>query len=215
MEGEASMLLSPLTIVGLLWSLAVIWMLYFEKGRAFSSKSWVLLITAPLVFLTVPYVAGEVDVIRQLAGGVDPLDVHYAYASHHIVELAEGLGESGRWEYARFQLGADTLAPPAFAGFILNVTRVTVSFPRVRALLVVLISIYFFSVLAANTLMPLVMLNYPENSGVYALLYQLLPVLDFMKYSVHALAWLIIFSSYLGWTFLQLRQRIQGGDVKG
>ena len=189
-------LISPLTGVGFLWSAAVFYLLYFQRGVALSSRPALLLVTGPLVVLTVIYVAGEVDAIRVLAGGIDPLDVHYGYRSPHIVELAEALGETGRWEYARFQLGADTLAPPAIAGFVLNVARTTVGFARVRTALVAMVSVYFLSVLLANSLMPLVMLSYPEREGLVGLLYGVVPVLDWMKYSVHGLAWLVILLSW-------------------
>lgn len=152
------------------------------------------------------FVSAEVDVIRRLAGGMDPLDVHYNYALQHIVALAEALGEVGRLEYARFQLGADTLAPPAFAGFILNVTRSTVRLPRLRTLLIVMISIYFFSVLFANSLMPLVMASYPSSDGIIGVLYRIVPVLDLAKYSVHGLAWVVIFGCWL-WQAIRWSQR--------
>ena len=200
-------LLSPLTLAGVLWTLFVLYMLYLPGGRSLSSRPALLLLTGPLMLASVWYVSAEVDVIRTLAGGVTPLDVHYNYGQQHIVALAEALGEAGRPEYARFQLGADTLAPPAFAGFILNVNRSTVRLPRMRLLITVMISVYFFSVLLANTLMPVVMLSFPDNTGFVGLLYSVVPVLDLMKYSVHGLAWLTILGCWLwqGTQFLRRR----------
>jgi hypothetical protein len=49
------------------------------------------------------------------------------------------------------------------------------------------------SVLIANTLMPVIILNHPSQDGVVLLtLYWLVPICDTVKYSVHGLAWLII-----------------------
>lgn len=200
-------LLSPLTVLGAVWTVATFYLLYTEKGCQLSSRRELLLLSGPLMLLSVFYVASEVDVIRVLAGGVDPLDVHYGYTAVHISQLAEALGDTGRRTYAAFQLGADTLAPPAFACFILNVSRSSVSFPAVRKVLTVVISIYFISVLAANTLMPLVMISYPEKQGFVGALYVVVPILDLIKYSIHALGWLIIVSSWLGALCVRMRRQ--------
>lgn len=198
-------LLSPLTGVGALWSLATLFLLYVERGKALTRDPRLLLVTGPLMALAVSYVAAEVDVIRTLAGGLDPLDVHLGYAAEEIVILAEALGASGRRAYAAFQLGADTLAPPAFACFILNITRSTVRLDRARRVLVALISVYFFSVLAANALMPLVMLSYPDQSGALGVLYTVAPILDSLKYGSHGIAWLIVLGCWAVALYRRLR----------
>ena len=105
------------------------------------------------------------------------------------------MGDSGRIQYAYFRLGLDTLAPPAIAGFVLTVGRSTMSFAMARRALTVILSVYFFSVLLANALMPVLMLNYPAQNGFYGLLHAVLPVLDGAKYASHAVAWVLIAAS--------------------
>lgn len=202
---ESVSLVSPLSVIGWAWSLGVIYLLYTQRGVQLSSRWQLLLLTGPLMVASVLFVASEVDVIRQLAGGVDPLDVHYGYGAADIETLALALGAEGRLQYAIFQLGADTLAPPAFAGFILNVTRASVAYAGVRSILTWLISVYFFSVLLANTLMPLVMLQFPDAGGFVGSLYSVVPVLDWLKYSSHGLGWLLIFGSWLAMGVKRLR----------
>jgi hypothetical protein len=54
------------------------------------------------------------------------------------------------------------------------------------------------SVLIANSLMPVIILNYPVQDGlVLSTLYWLIPLCDTIKYSVHGLAWLIILFAWL------------------
>ncbi|MEP4486725.1 MAG: hypothetical protein ABJ013_13910 [Halioglobus sp.] len=187
------------TVVGLFWSIAIVYLLYTARGVAISSSKWLLPVTTGLVYLSIPAVAAQVDALTVLAGGVQTLDGHIGYGSAHITEFAEALGPDGRWQYAYFQLGLDTLAPPAFAGFVLNVGRATISYPMIRRLLTVLVSIYFFSVLIANALMPVYMLAYPNEGGVYSLLYAVLPVLDGVKYGCHGVLWLLVFGAWLYW----------------
>jgi hypothetical protein len=58
--------------------------------------------------------------------------------------------------------------------------------------------VYLVSVLIANTLMPVIILNYPAQDGVVlSTLYWLVPFCDTVKYSVHGLAWLIIVTAWL------------------
>jgi hypothetical protein len=58
--------------------------------------------------------------------------------------------------------------------------------------------VYLASVLIANTLMPVIILNYPTRDGlVLTTLYWLVPLCDTIKYSVHGLAWLIILAAWV------------------
>ena len=190
-------LLSFNTVLGFVWSVAIFYLLYAEKGVQISSSKWFLLFTVPAAYLVIPAVSAQVNVLTLAAGGVQTLDVHIGYNSGHISEFAEALGEAGRQQYARFQLGLDTLAPPAIAGFVLNVGRITVPFAKVRKLLTVIVSVYFISVLCANALMPVIMLNFPGTEVVFSILYIVVPLLDGTKYATHALAWVLILLSAL------------------
>jgi hypothetical protein len=200
-------LFSPLTVVGVLWTLATVFLLLSGKGIALTRQPRLLFLTTPLMLLSVIYVASQAAVIGSLAGGLAPLDVHLGYRTADLTAFAEALGEDGRRAYAAFQLGADTLAPPGIACFILNVSRSTVRSERTQSLLVVIIGTYFLSVLAANTLMPVVMLNYPDRSGWLGGLYSLVPLLDLIKYSTHGLVWLIIVGGWAVWPFRRARAK--------
>ncbi|NIB43066.1 hypothetical protein HBA55_25885 [Pseudomaricurvus alkylphenolicus] len=188
-------LYSPETLLGAAWSVVIFYLLYTKSGVEVSSSGWFLLATLPAAYIAVPAVAAEVSALTQLAGGVATLDGHIGYNASHIDDFAIALGEQGRWRYAVFQLGLDTLAPPAFAGFMLNVGRSIVPYERVRRGLTVLVSVYFISVLLANALMPVYMLNFPEQSGLLSALRFLLPILDGVKYGSHAVVWLVIVCS--------------------
>lgn len=192
-------LYSQATFIGFVWTLVVLFLLYTKKGVELSSSKWLLPLTFAAAYIAVPMVAADVDALTQLAGGVATLDGHIGYSSSDITAFAIALGEAGRVEYAYFQLGMDTLAPPAFAGFLINVVRSTVAFERAKKILVVLVSIYFFSVLFANALMPVYMLNYPSEDSMSAFLFVLLPALDGIKYGTHAIAWLAIISCWCTW----------------
>lgn len=208
-------LLSFNTALGFVWTIAVFYLLYTERGVQISSSKWLLLVTGAAAYVVIPAVSAQVDALTLVAGGVQTLDVHIGYNSGHISEFAGALGESGRQQYAFFQLGLDTLAPPAIAGFVLNVGRSTVSFAKVRELLTIIISVYFISVLFANALMPVIMLNYPEEQGVLSVLYVLVPLLDGTKYATHALAWVVILLSALTSSYQWIRGRFSSsiGDV--
>jgi hypothetical protein len=68
--------------------------------------------------------------------------------------------------------------------------------------------VYFVSVLIANSLMPVIILNYPAQDGlVLSTLYWLIPLCDTIKYSVHGLAWLTILTAWLWQLVGMLRAR--------
>jgi len=195
------------TLLGLVWSMVIFYLLYTDKGAVISSSRWVIPLMLAGVYFSVPAVAAEVNALTQLSGGITTLDGHLFYTSVHVTEFADGLGLAGRLRYAEFQLGLDTLAPPAFAGFMLTVARSTISSMPVRRLVTVLVSLYFFSVLFANALMPVYMLNYPEQSSLSSTLYFLLPVLDGLKYGAHGVVWLVTLSSW-AYSLANTRQRV-------
>lgn len=190
-------LYSITSLIGFAWTLLIVWLFVTPKGQALSSNPKLIPVAGIALAIAVWIVTREVDALAEQAGGISPLDVHYAYGKADVLKFAEALGDSGRLDYARFQLGIDTLAPPAFAGFLLTVFRSTLKAPLLRKILTVAAFTYFASVLLANSLMPVIMLNYPVQQGpLLEGLYGFVPLLDWIKYSVHAFAWITIF---IGW----------------
>lgn len=186
------------TTIGFIWTIAILWILYSARGARISSEP--ILIPAALfaAYFTLPVVVADIAVLTKMAGGITTLDVHVGYQSEDITAFAVALGESGRFQYAQFQLGVDTLAPPALAGVMLVVGRSTIKQPETRRLITILVSIYFISVLLANALMPVYMLNFPDVGGhLSTILYFLLPILDGIKYALHAVFWLVIILAWL------------------
>ena len=126
-----------------------------------------------------------------------------------MAALAEAFGPEGRRAYAAFQLGADSLAPPAFACFLMAVFRSTVRLPLSLTVLSVLAFVYFTSVLLANALAPVVMLAYPQSDGaLLSTLYAAVPQFDFVKYAAHGAAWLVILVSWIAQALQALRRKL-------
>lgn len=141
----------------------------------------------------------EVDNLRAIAGDIAPLDVHFGYDQDAVITFAEALGQEGRVRYARFQLGVDALAPPAFVCFLMAVYRSTVSSNKIQQGLTVLAFTYFTSVLIANNFMPVIILDFPNSeTGWLPILYKVIPLMDLVKYLSHGFAWIITF---VAWTW--------------
>lgn len=158
----------------------------------------------------------------------------YGYNSTDILILAKLLDKNGRYEYAKFQLTTDTLAPPAFATFISSVLLCTVSNKIIYLTCMILVWIYLISVLLANSLTPVFFLNYEyyltatssttnfenisnsdgnynNNSNninifLWFLKYLLfiIPWLDHIKYTFHGIAWLLILLDWMIQLFLAI-----------
>jgi len=150
----------------------------------------------------------------------------YGYNSTDILILAELLDVDGRYEYAKFQLTTDTLAPPAIATFISSVLLCTVSNKIIYITCMIIVWIYLISVLLTNSLTPVFFLNYEyyltatsstttfensssdgynDNNGNNAdiflwflkcLLFGI-PWLDHIKYTFHGIAWLLILLDWM------------------
>lgn len=194
-------LYSVLTPVGLFWSILTYWLMFSRGGRAALANPWGIAVFGVALILSLGHVFAEMERLSALAGGMTPLDGQFGYGRAEVVEFAQRLGAQGRREYAMFQLGADTLAPPAFACFLMAVFRSTVPSLSLQKVLTLIVCVYFSSVLLANALMPVIMLSYPAtDSGVIPFLMQAVPRLDFIKYASHGLAWLIVFGAWL-WRF--------------
>jgi hypothetical protein len=184
--------------VGVAWTLLTLFLMFSSSGQRWQSNPASIAIAASALAAAIWLVTSQIKVLTDLSGGVPPLDVQFGYHKEQIAQFAEALGEAGRSTYARFQLGTDTLAPPAFCCFLMSVYRSTVSSAATRSICTALALVYLVSVLIANTLMPVIILNYPEEDGaVLSTLYWLVPVCDTIKYSVHGLAWIIIAASWL------------------
>lgn len=201
-------LYSGLTFVGLVWTLLTFWLMFSAKGRALLTNPWMIIVAFAALVPSIWYVVHEVKGLAAIAGGVPPLDVQYGYGRPEIVEFADALGPDGQLTYARFQLGADTLAPPAFACFLMAVFRSSVRLRPSLFVLTVLSFAYFVSVLIANTFMPVIIMNYPaDEGGMLPALYAIVPICDLIKYSTHGLAWLTIFGSWIWQCAAWLLQR--------
>ncbi|MEP1144214.1 MAG: hypothetical protein ABJH52_10890 [Henriciella sp.] len=186
------------TIIGAIWSILTYWLMFSERGKALLSNPLFIIPAAAAMVPSIWFVSSEILRLAELANGISPLDAQYGYGVDQINELALALGNSGRAEYAAFQLGVDTLAPPAFACFLMAVYRSTVQSKQVQRALTVLAFTYFTSVLIANAFTPVIFHNYPDaETGLLPLLYAVIPKFDLAKYSTHGIAWLVIFGTWI------------------
>lgn len=193
---------SFISLVGFAWSILTYWLMFSQRGRNLLTNPWTILVAAAAMIPSIWYVTSEVGMLTELSGGIPPLDAQYGYGRAEIAAFANGLGADGRTIYAAFQLGADTLAPPAFVCFLMSIFRSTVKLKIPLMICAVLAFIYFTSVLMANTLMPVIIIHFPEDSGpLLSVLYGAVPVMDWLKYSSHALTWLVIFLAWV-WQFI-------------
>ena len=191
-------LYSVISLTGLVWTLLTFFLMFSAQGQRWQSNPLGIVIAAAALAPSLWFVTSQIKVLTDLAGGIPPLDVQFGYHQQQITQFADALGEGGRKAYAQFQLGPDTLAPPGFCCFLMSVYRSTVRSAAVRAYCSALAFVYLVSVLIANTLMPVIILNHPAQDGVVlSTLYWLVPICDTVKYSVHGLAWLIILAAWI------------------
>lgn len=191
-------LYSGISLIGLAWTLLTLYLMFSSTGQRLLSNPLGIFIAAAALFPSLWLVTSQIEVLTALTGGIPPLDVQFGYRQPEIAQFAQALNEGGRTIYAQFQLGTDTLAPPGFCCFLMCVYRSTVRSRVVRTLCDGMAFVYLVSVLIANTLMPVIILNYPAQDGlVLSTLYWLIPLCDTIKYSVHGLAWLIILTAWV------------------
>jgi hypothetical protein len=181
-----------ITITGFVWTVAAIILLLTEKGRLFLSSYKTVALFFVLLIVTLLKVLTEISIVEQMAHGLKILDTRLNYNPKDVLAFAVSLGEAGRLKYAAFQLGTDTLAPPAFACFVSSVAFTFL--PREKAVSCLkLIFIYLFCAVSANALMPIVMLNFSSVSyAPVSVLLNIVPWLDFLKYQFHIYTWLFI-----------------------
>jgi hypothetical protein len=191
-------LYSAISLIGLAWTLLTLFLMFSPTGKRLLSNPLGIVIAAAALFPSLWLVMSQIKVLTALTGSIPPLDVQFGYHQPEIVQFAQALNEGGRKMYAQFQLGADTLAPPGFCCFLMCVYRSTVRSQVVRTLCDGMAFVYLVSVLIANSLMPVIILNYPAQDGLaLSTLYWLIPLCDTIKYSVHGLAWLTIVTAWL------------------
>lgn len=191
-------LYSGISLIGLAWTLLTFFLMFSPTGKRLLSNPLGIVVAAAALFPSLWLVTSQMKVLTALTGGIAPLDAQFGYHQPEIAQFAQALKEGGRKIYAQFQLGADTLAPPGFCCFLMSVYRSTVRSQVVRTLCDTMAFVYFVSVLIANSLMPVIILNYPAQDGlVLSTLYWLIPLCDTIKYSVHGLAWLIILTAWV------------------
>jgi hypothetical protein len=186
------------SLVGLMWTVLAFYLMFSARGRRWLSNPWSILVAGVALAVALRIVTAQIGVLTELAGGIKPLDVQYAYGHDNIIAFADALGTSGRRAYAMFQLGQDALAPPAFVCFLMAVYRATIRAAAVQSLCTALAFIYLIAVLIANNLMPVIMLNFPATDmPPLPLLYRLVPFADTIKYTIHGAAWLVIIAAWL------------------
>jgi hypothetical protein len=201
-------LYSVVSLTGLAWTVLTLFLMFSPRGKRLLSNPLGIAIAAAALVPSLWFVTSQIKVLTALTGGIPPLDVQFAYHKREIIQFAQALNEGGRKMYAQFQLGADTLAPPGFCCFLMSVYRSTIRSQVVRTLCDGIAFVYLVSVLMANTLMPVIILNYPAQDGlVLSTLYWLVPLCDTIKYSVHGLAWLTIVTAWLWQLVGMLRAR--------
>jgi hypothetical protein len=196
------------SLIGMLWTVLAFYLMFSARGRHWLSSPWSILIAGVALAGALRIVTTQIGVLTELAGGIKPLDVQYAYGHDNITAFANALGTNGRRAYAKFQLGQDALAPPAFACFLMAVYRTSIRSAAVQLLCTVLAFIYLIAVLIANNLMPVIMLNFPATDmSPLPLLYRLVPFADAIKYTIHGTAWLVIIAAWLAQTVKWWRSR--------
>lgn len=197
------------SVVGWVWSALAFYLMFSQTGQAILSRRSSAVIFLLTLIPSIWLVSTQVSALATLAGGLTPLDAHLWYGSSDIREFAQALGENGRQQYAVFQLGIDALAPPAFVCFLMSVFHSTIRSAEVVKGLRVVAFVYLVSVLVANTLMPVIVLNFPEqHTALLSTLYVALPILDGVKYASHMLCWFVILSCWLlqSVSFLRAKQ---------
>ena len=201
-------LFSLYSLVGLLWTVLAFCLMFSARGRRWLSSPWSILVAGIALAVAIRIVTAQIGVLTELAGGIKPLDVQYAYGHDNIIAFAKALSTDGRRAYAMFQLGQDALAPPAFACFLMAVYRATIRAAAVQSLCTVLAFIYLIAVLIANNLMPVIILNFPAaDTPPLPLLYRLVPFADTIKYTIHGIAWLVIIATWLAQAVKSWRSR--------
>jgi hypothetical protein len=196
------------SLVGLLWTLLAFYLMFSARGRRWLSNPWSILVAGVALAVALRIVTAQIGVLTELAGGIKPLDVQYAYRLENITAFGDALGINGRRAYAMFQLGQDALAPPAFACFLMAVYRSTIRSATVQLLCTALAFTYLLAVLVANNLMPVIMLNFPvTDMPPLPLLYRLVPFADTIKYTIHGVAWVVIMATWLAQAVTWWRSR--------
>lgn len=207
-----SSLYSAYSVIGWAWTMLTFYLMLSVRGSDCLRNPRTIVVTAISLFIALWIVTRELEVLTQLSTGIVPLDIHFGYGQADIAAFASALGADGRRVYAAFQLGQDALAPPAFACFLMSAYRSTVKSLLAQKFCTVLAAIYFSSVLLANHLMPVIILNFPQTNGlVLTTLYHFVPACDGIKYTSHALAWMVIIAAWLWqlkiWTATRLHAK--------
>ena len=202
-----SALFSIYSLFGLAWTGLSFYLMFSSHGRRWLADPKIIVVAAIALGLMLWIVLAQIKLLTLMAAGIPPLDVQFGYSIADIAAFANALGLDGRLAYARFQLGQDTLAPPAFVCFLMCVYRSTVVSAMAKKVCDRLALAYFVAVLLANNLMPVMILNYPSTDGLLlSALYQLIPLCDAIKYSLHGATWLVIVAAWLRQLAARLHQ---------
>ena len=184
------------TLFGYMWTILAFWLMFSQKGKKLFSQPSLVLLTGTALAVSVWLVMREIQALTNIAGGLRPLDIQLFYGKADIMKFAQALGVDGRKNYMAFQLGQDSLAPPAFCCFLMAVYRSFITSLRVQYVCTGLAFVYIISAFLANNFMPLIMLYFPDDRGFFlTMLYSLVPAFDAIKYSMNGVAWLLVIST--------------------
>jgi len=201
-------LYSKFSYIGLIWTVLAFYLMFSSNGKAWLANPVSVVFSGIALSLAVTIVTDEISRLMLLSQGVKPIDVIFAYGAAEITQFANAVDAAGRRSYAMFQLGQDALAPPAFCCLLMSVYRATVQSAMVKRVCTGFAFVYLVSVLLANNLMPVIMLNYPNTDGlVLGILYNLVPLLDIIKYSTEAIAYMITIGAWVWQILYWLRGR--------
>jgi hypothetical protein len=197
---------SLFTIIGFIWTILALWLMFTLKGKELLSQPPLVLLTGAALAITIWIVMREIHTLTSIAGGLRPLDIQFFYGKVDIMEFGKALGVEGRNNYMAFQLGQDSLAPPAFCCFLMSFYRSFIRSQRVQHICTGLAFVYIFSAFLANNLMPLIIMYFPDDHGFFlTILYSLVPALDAIKYSTNGIAWLLVISTLMFQIIVQSR----------
>ena len=204
-------LYSKFSLIGLIWTIFTFYLMFSKNGQVWLANPISLVFSGIALSLAITTVTGEISQLMLLSQGVKPIDVIFNYGAAEITQFANALDAAGRRSYAMFQLGQDALAPPAFCCLLMSVYRSTVQSETIKKICNFFAFSYLVSVLLANNLMPVIMLNFPDKGGItLGLLYYWVPMLDIIKYSSEAIAYVLAIGAWL-W---QIVYSLRGGKKR-
>jgi hypothetical protein len=198
--------LNLFSVYGFFLTLFVIYHMILGPKSSYLKSSYSLILSLLILLSSLYFVLNDISNIEKQTNGLSVLDMRLSYTKDDVIEFASVLNETGRIKYAIFQLGIDSLAPPSFALFISNVICVLHNQIYSIRLLRIVWS-YIFVVIMTNCLTPVIMLSYPNiDTPFNQFLLVIIPLFDYLKYKLHALAWIMTIGLYLLRSFYKTKK---------